>query len=74
MEEEQFDQALATPRLNRLNWLNLGSYVLNFVITYGVGTLGWLGNGNNAQLSEEYQVCVNRRHTHDNAPCIQIDC
>jgi hypothetical protein len=45
--------------LNSLNYLNIGSYLLNFIVTYGVGTLGWLGNGNNAVLSEKYQVsCV----------------
>jgi hypothetical protein len=48
----------ANPPLNKLNWLNLLSYVLNFAITYGVGTLGWLGNGNNAELSEKYQTLV----------------
>jgi hypothetical protein len=52
-EQEQADE---TPRLNKLNWLNLGFYVLNLAITYGVGTLGWLGNGNNSELSEKYQV------------------
>jgi hypothetical protein len=46
-----------TPRLNRLNVLNVVFFLLNLIITYGVGTLGWLGHGTNAQLSEVYQVC-----------------
>ena len=65
MEEERNDQEMATPPLNQKNWLNLVSYLLNFIITYGVGTLGWLGNGNNAQLSEEYQVCANGGIAHE---------
>jgi hypothetical protein len=44
------------PRLNVLNWLNPVFYVLNALFTYGVGTLGWLGNGTNEELSEKYQV------------------
>lgn len=55
-----FDQATETanPHPNKLNWLNPVFYILNFVITYGVGTKGWLGNGSNAELSEKYQTLV----------------
>ena len=35
---------------------NTLGFVLNLVITYGVGTLGWFGTATNAQLSEKYQV------------------
>lgn len=41
---------------NRLPLWNTASFALNFVVTYGVGTLGWLGNGTNQELSEKYQV------------------
>ena len=53
-----FDQATETanPHPNKLNWLNSVFYILNFIVTYGVGTKGWLGNGSNAELSEKYQV------------------
>lgn len=42
--------------LSALNWINLVAFVLNVGVTYGVGVLGWIGNGTNAQLSEKYQV------------------
>jgi hypothetical protein len=44
------------PRLNRKNWLNLLFYIFNIVFTFGIGTLGWFGNGTNAELSDKYQV------------------
>lgn len=44
--------------INKLNILNVVFYVINIIITYGVGTLGWLGNGTNGELSEKYQSLV----------------
>ena len=46
------------PKLSLLNWLNVVSYILNFVFTYGIGVLGLIGNGDNSELSEKYQVGV----------------
>lgn len=41
-----------------LHWINLFAYLLNAVITYGVG-VGWLGNlPDNATLSRKYQTIV----------------
>jgi hypothetical protein len=42
--------------LNTLNWLNLGFFIGNVVFTYGIGVLGWLGNGDNGEISAKYQV------------------
>jgi hypothetical protein len=40
-----------------LVWWNTIAFLINTIITYGVGSLGWLGTGiNNAELSEKYQV------------------
>jgi hypothetical protein len=39
-----------------LNWLNLGFFIGNAVFTYGIGVLGWLGNGDNGEISAKYQV------------------
>jgi len=33
------------PPLNHRNWLNFFAYIANVVITYGVGTMAWVGNG-----------------------------
>jgi benzodiazapine receptor len=44
--------------LNRLNYLNLAFYVLNIVVTYGVGNLGWLAGTTNSELSDKYQALV----------------
>lgn len=43
------------PGLALKNWLNLGAFILNTVITYGVGNVGWVGK-TNGELSEKYQV------------------
>ena len=45
--------------LNHLNWLNIISFVLNVIVTYGVGTMGWFGAKTNSELSDKYQVGVN---------------
>jgi hypothetical protein len=39
-----------------LHWWNTLAFVFNFVVTYGVGTMGWIGKGTNEELSEKYQV------------------
>lgn len=39
-----------------LHWWNTLAFVLHFVVTYGVGTMGWIGKGTNEELSEKYQV------------------
>jgi hypothetical protein len=42
---------------DRLHWWNIIAFLINTIITYCVGSLGWLGHGtNNAELSEKYQV------------------
>ena len=53
--EEDGDDGSET-KFNALNYVNVISYLLNVLFTYGIGTLGWIGHGNNAILSEEYQV------------------
>lgn len=55
-EQDVSNNETATPRLNALNYLNVVFYILNFLVTYGVGLLGWVGNGTNEELSEKYQV------------------
>ena len=42
--------------LNPLNWLNVAFFLLNVLFTYGIGVLGWFGNGTNMEISEKYQV------------------
>ena len=59
-EEEAFHHEDPPHRLwwkDRLHWGNIIAFLINTIITYGVGSLGWLGHGiNNAELSEKYQV------------------
>lgn len=38
--------------------LNVLAYILNTVITYGFGALGWMGAKTNSELSEKYQTLV----------------
>lgn len=47
-----------TDPLNTLNYLNLFFYIFNTAFTYGVGNLGWFGNGTNDELSDKYQTLV----------------
>lgn len=44
--------------LNFKNYGNLIFYVLNILITFGVGTLGWLGTPDNGELSAKYQTII----------------
>lgn len=44
--------------LNKLNYLNLAFFILNIVVTYGVGNLGWLAGATNSELSDKYQTLV----------------
>ena len=46
-----------TEKLNAINYLNVLSFILNIVITYGVGTAGWGGAQSNGEISDKYQVC-----------------
>ncbi|KAL3929787.1 MAG: hypothetical protein SGBAC_012057 [Bacillariaceae sp.] len=45
-------------QFNKLNILNFVFYVINLLITYGVGNAGWLGTPDNGELSEKYQTLV----------------
>lgn len=40
------------------NWINLLAFVVNIVITYGIGTAGWGGRPTNGELSDKYQTIV----------------
>jgi len=44
--------------LNFKNYGNLIFYILNILITFGVGTLGWTGTPTNGELSEKYQTII----------------
>ena len=49
-----------------LNWKNFGNllaFVLNVLITYGVGQAGWLGTPDNGELSEKYQTIITPKGT-----------
>lgn len=45
-------------RLNFKNILNVLAYGANIVLTYGVGTAGWLDTPTNGELSDKYQTIV----------------
>jgi hypothetical protein len=45
-------------QFNKLNILNLVFYIINILITYGVGNAGWLGTPDNGELSDRYQTLV----------------
>lgn len=47
-----------TSPLNFYNYANFIAYVLNILITYGVGQAGWLGTPDNGELSEKYQTLI----------------
>eukprot|EP00542_Grammatophora_oceanica_P019214 CAMPEP_0194029358 /NCGR_PEP_ID=MMETSP0009_2-20130614/3096_1 /TAXON_ID=210454 /ORGANISM="Grammatophora oceanica, Strain CCMP 410" /LENGTH=308 /DNA_ID=CAMNT_0038668989 /DNA_START=33 /DNA_END=959 /DNA_ORIENTATION=+ len=51
------------PKLNHKNYLNVIFYILNTVITFGIGTLGWTGTPDNGELSEKYQTLVTPKGT-----------
>ena len=50
--------SVSSSKVNRKNVLNFIAYIVNIIITYGVGTLGWVGNGTNGELSAKYQTIV----------------
>ena len=43
---------------NKFNAINLLAYIFNVVVTFGVGTFGWVGNGTNGELSAKYQTIL----------------
>lgn len=43
----------SAPKLNHKNYLNAIFYIINIVITFGIGTLGCGGTPTNADLSEK---------------------
>lgn len=45
-------------QINKLNILNLLFYIINILITYGVGNAGWFGTPDNGTLSDKYQTLV----------------
>ena len=45
-------------RLNCLNYTNIVAYVLNVVVTYGIGVGGILDLPTNDELSAKYQTLV----------------
>ena len=45
-----------TEKLNAVNYLNLIAFIVNIVITYGIGTAGWGGTQSNSEVSDKYQV------------------
>lgn len=57
MVDENGEKSKKT-RLNVKNYLNLISYILNLVITFGVGTFGLLGTPDQGDLSEKYQTII----------------
>jgi len=54
----QVQDAENRPKVNALNVLNLVAYIINIVITFGLGTLGWAGNPTNQELSLKYQTII----------------
>jgi hypothetical protein len=61
--EEKASEMEEKPRLNMKNWLNLAFYIFNCVFTFGVGNFGWFGNGDNGEISREYQTIVTPKST-----------
>lgn len=51
-------EKVETSRLNVKNYVNLISYILNLLITFGVGTFGLLGTPDQGELSEKYQTII----------------
>jgi translocator protein len=44
--------------LNRLNYINAAAYILNVLVTYGIGSAGYLNRPTNAELSDKYQTII----------------
>lgn len=44
--------------LNKFNWVNLISYLLNTFVTFAIGTFGLFGRPNNGVISDKYQTLV----------------
>jgi len=62
MTTEDYDDAHAAERLtsslNAKNYLNLFFYLINTIVTFGIGVMGIIGNGTNSELSKKYQTLV----------------
>jgi len=52
------DTDIMTEKLNAINYLNLIAFIVNIVITYGVGTAGWFGAKSNGEISDMYQTII----------------
>ncbi|CAJ1941285.1 unnamed protein product [Cylindrotheca closterium] len=44
--------------INLINILNFIFYVINIIITYGIGNAGWANTPDNGELSEKYQTLI----------------
>ena len=44
--------------LRHLKWINVMAFMINAVVTYGIGTMGWFQLPTNAELSAEYQTLL----------------
>mmetsp|Transcript_41192 Transcript_41192/g.80612 ORF Transcript_41192/g.80612 Transcript_41192/m.80612 type:complete len:299 (-) Transcript_41192:263-1159(-) len=62
MSNEPVNDDNDTP-LSDKNALNVIFYILNIIITYGIGVAGWFGAGSNADLSAKYQTIVTPKST-----------
>lgn len=49
--------------LNYKNYCNLIFYIINIIVTFGIGQFGWLGTPNNGELSEKYQTIITPKGT-----------
>ena len=56
--DEDVDTNKGKKPLNVKNYLNLVFYIINVIITFGIGQFGWTGTPDNGELSEKYQTII----------------
>jgi hypothetical protein len=61
--DEVVDTAREKKTLNIKNYLNLVFFIINVLITFGIGQLGWAGTPDNGELSEKYQTIITPKGT-----------
>ena len=56
--DEDVDTNKGKKPLNVKNYLNLVFYIINVIITFGIGQFGWTGTPDNGELREKYQTII----------------
>jgi len=57
-DNTETEESPVNTKLNHYNFVNVAAFILNLLVTYGIGTLGWGNRPTNGELSDKYQTII----------------